>query len=92
MDPIITPLALLFMGTLGLDYGLFTKDDTPEDAAPTDTGTDAPLEAPAVDPETDPPADDPETNPETDTPDAFDPSLYTNVVNGTNGDDSLCRW
>jgi len=31
MDPVIAPFDLFFLGSLGLDLGLFTKDDTPED-------------------------------------------------------------
>ncbi len=76
MDPVIAPFALLFLGTLGLDLGLFTKDDTPEDAAPTDTESGLPIDAPAEEPGV---AD----------PDNFDADLYSDVVNGTEGDDSL---
>ena len=64
MDPVIAPFDLFFLGSLGLDLGLFTKDVTPEDAAPTDTATDLPL-------------------------DTFDPSQYSEVVTGTETDDSL---
>lgn len=73
MDPVLAPLALLFLTTLGIDLGLLNKDDTPEDAAPVDTPTD---ETPI---ETDPVAE----------PGAFDPTLYSDIVTGTEGDDSL---
>lgn len=73
MDPILAPLALLFLTTMGIDFGLFTKDDAADDAAPVD----APTEEPPV--ETDPAAE----------PGVFDASLYSDVVTGTEGDDAL---
>lgn len=43
MDPVLAPLALLFLTTMGIDLGLFTKDDpATEDTAPTDGDTDGP--------------------------------------------------
>jgi hypothetical protein len=41
MDPVIAPFALLFMATLGLDLGLFSRSsgDTPEDAAQVEPNT-----------------------------------------------------
>lgn len=40
MDPVIAPFVLLFLGTLGLDLGLFDrKDDSADDAAPSEETT-----------------------------------------------------
>jgi len=76
MDPVLAPLALLFFATLGFDLGLFTKDSTSEDAAPTDASVDTPID------------DSTGTAPLAE-PGAFDEALYSNVVTGTEGDDSL---
>ncbi len=76
MDPVTAPFLLLFLGTLGLDLGLFDRnDDSAEDTAP-DVTTD----------ETDVPVDETATVAE---PGNFDPTLYSDVVTGTEGDDTL---
>ncbi|SEN10235.1 hypothetical protein SAMN05216227_1007118 [Pseudorhodobacter antarcticus] len=82
MDPVLAPFMLLFLGTLSLDLGLFNNnDDTPEDAVPAADPAGASDTAPITDAATPPSgvAD----------PDEFDATLYTEVVNGTDGANDL---
>ncbi|RUS60611.1 hypothetical protein EGN72_08520 [Pseudorhodobacter sp. E13] len=75
MDPVTAPFLLLFLGTIGIDLGLFNRsDDSDEDAAPTDTAA-----APETEAETEDVA----------VPGEFDASLYSDVITGTEGDDAL---
>lgn len=78
MDPTIAPFVLLFLTTLGIDLGLFTKDDSDADAAP---AAETPVDAPPVD----------ETPVDEDVAVAgeFNAALYSDVVTGTEGDDAL---
>lgn len=50
MDPVLAPLALLFLSTMGVDLGLFNKSSaSAEDAVPTDTAIDE--SGPVADPD-----------------------------------------
>lgn len=89
MDLVLAPFALLFLATLGIDFGVFNNDDddAAADAAPVNAGGDS-TGTPTVD------DDDEDTQPEPDAaepPDqeGFDPAQYSDVVTGSEGDDNL---
>jgi Ca2+-binding RTX toxin-like protein len=78
MDPVVAPFALLFLATLAGDLGLFSSASSDSSSSETTTDT--------TDTTTDTGGD--ETDLLAD-PGNFDASLYSNIVTGTDGDDSL---
>lgn len=81
MDPVVAPFALLFLATLAGDLGLFSSASGDDPASDTDR-------VPEPVPETEADADGEEPD-DTEEPAEFDPSLYSAIVTGTEGDDSL---
>jgi Ca2+-binding RTX toxin-like protein len=81
MDPVTAPFALLFIATMAGDLGLFSKSSNDSDTADGDS-----LSEEDASPDTATSQDAPAP---VEAPSAFDPSLYSAIVTGTEGDDSL---
>ncbi|MFN4172391.1 MAG: calcium-binding protein [Pseudorhodobacter sp.] len=101
MELLLAPYLVLFLGSLGIDLGLFDRDSEPEDALPTeaqDTGSSGPdvAEESAADTASAMGSDDAEpvgeTFPEPTLPDdapGYIAANYADTIFGTEGDDDL---
>jgi len=97
MELILAPYVALFLGSLGIELGLFKRSDEADDALPAETAQDGspdggsqggPETTPQDSANPDAASDSPPTAAPIDAP-GYDPAAYAETIFGTDGDDDL---